>query len=305
MKAQRIFRFCAAFLTFILFSQHGHVVAQTGNRAVWRAQIRLTTGNVGDAGTDDSLRVKLNARNETWLDYAHNDHTRNTSFTYELLLNDIRTWNDITQIEIAKTGTDAWCLQSLELFINGLSVHVERTSSPSVCNWIDNGDGYSPIYRNRRPLRLFESGLVPLPPDYLERSALEKIIEGVIGHTIIRNPLYWGDISGRPVEVTRKDQRALHVDLDLSYDKDLSTDPEVDIDFDIRFGCNGNEVTVSAQNVKIEVGGSVGLTTLVGSIRPLITDSTQTVERHFRDVLSRATGTCNIRVIEGGTVLLK
>jgi hypothetical protein len=49
---------------------------------IWRAQITIQVGNVGNAGTDDGVRVELSPTNSTWLDYARDDFERNSSFTY-------------------------------------------------------------------------------------------------------------------------------------------------------------------------------------------------------------------------------
>ena len=91
----------------------------TGRKAA-RVQLELHTGDVGDAGTDDSIQVVLSeasntGMNSTWVDYGRDDFERGDTFTYDLNLDEIPLLSDITRIRITKDGTDGWCLADFRL----------------------------------------------------------------------------------------------------------------------------------------------------------------------------------------------
>jgi hypothetical protein len=71
----------------------------------------------------------------------------------------------------------------------------------------------------------------------LERSFLERAVEDAVTQTVLASEpaLHWGHVSGRRVEVTRKDQDSINIDLDLAFDTVI--DPEVDVDIEVGFGC--------------------------------------------------------------------
>ncbi|CAN7769534.1 hypothetical protein LJR290_007451 [Variovorax sp. LjRoot290] len=108
---------------------------ETEQAPILRAQIRITTADVEDAGTDDSVLVSLNEGNETWLDYGAvqnlatattpstlwggDDFERNSVYTYDLLLDGVSTAGDIKWLVLSKTGSDGLCVKSIELLING------------------------------------------------------------------------------------------------------------------------------------------------------------------------------------------
>ena len=53
---------------------------------MFRAQVEVKTANVKYAGTNDDVQVKLNGRNQTWLDHSGNDFERGHGFVYDLNL---------------------------------------------------------------------------------------------------------------------------------------------------------------------------------------------------------------------------
>ena len=117
--------------------------AALDDEPIWRAQIRLITADVSDAGSDDSVKVALSSANSTWLDYGRDDFERNTSYLYDLNMTGLKKFSDVSQIKIEKTGTDGWCLKSFELLLNDRSVY---SQSFSTCRWIDGNDGHLPSY---------------------------------------------------------------------------------------------------------------------------------------------------------------
>lgn len=228
---------------------------------IWRAQFRLVVADVSDAGTDDDIKVQLNAQNITWLDYARNDYERNSTFTYDLRLNSLRRLSDITMLKIAKEKTNALCIRSMSLIINGRTIYTkEFGNTTSTCKWIDNGDGHVPSYTvssgSLRAHASWKSYIQPAVPTSIKRAELESRIEGTIGSRIKSNKLSWGDSSwnlyGRGVEATRKTSKTVHVDLDLAYDVP-GPNPEVDVDFDMTFSCSNGKLTVVASNYDANV----------------------------------------------------
>ena len=245
--------------------------AALNDEPIWRAQIRLVTANISDAGSDDSVKVALSSANSTWLDYGRDDFERNTSYLYDLNLSGLKTFRDVSQIKIEKIGTDGWCLKSFELLLNDRLVY---SQSFSTCRWLDGNDSHFPSYtvisstlRNSTKWKSYTR-----PPlssiAVLERTELESRIEGMVGHYIHGNDLYWGHLYGRAVEITKASiSNAIHVDLDLSVDISWVPDPEVDVDFDVVFSCTSGVVNISVKNLKKWVGYDVPiLGTLVNPI---------------------------------------
>ncbi len=225
------------------------------NMPVWRAQVRFTTGDVKNAGTDDSVKVQLRSDNVTWVDYGRDDFERGDTFTYDLTLDNINRLNDITKLKIAKTGSDGWCVRSLDLIINGRVIYTRNFNSP--CLWLDNDNGHSRSYTvvssRLRAHPRWRSYRQPFPPLVIPHEEMESRVESILGDNIHGTKLYWGHLHGRAVEVTKKDDQTIHVDLDLAYGVTALPDPEVDIDFDLRFACSAGEITLTTLNVDVDV----------------------------------------------------
>lgn len=219
------------------------------NSSVWRAQIRIVTGDVGDAGTDDSVSVSLASGNLTWLDYARDDFERGDDFTYDLLLEDIHTIGNISHLRLSKTGSNGWCVGSVLLLINDWRIFDYQFQRGSTrCQWLDNSGGHSNavtlpgvVMRTHGFWRSYE---VRQSPTVITRPVIESRIEAAVGHhmTATGKNLKWGKLHGRPVEVTRKDDVTLHVDLDLKYPVAAWPDLEVDVDFDMRLQCGATSM---------------------------------------------------------------
>jgi len=227
------------------------------NAPIWRAQITLTTADVGDAGTDDTLSVRLGGSNKTWLDYGRDDFPRNNTFTYDLNLENLRVISDLDFITISKTGDDGVCLKWFTLLINGRVIY--RHVFPGSGHWLDTESGDSPTYHiSGSTLRQNDSWLAyaqPPAPLGISHAETESRIEGMVGHFITGNRLDWGPKYGRAyVEVARKANavNTLHVDLDLHADVP-GFDPEVDVDFDIQVRCVNEQITLRVLNVKVDV----------------------------------------------------
>jgi hypothetical protein len=279
------------------------------DRKVWRAQIRLVTGNVGDAGTDDSVRVELGSGNGTWIDYGRDDFERNDDFTYDLNLDNIATLGDISMLRISKPGNDGWCLRSLELIINGRPIYSRSSETfPKGC-WL-----HSPFLSETLTISdvalhahsLWQNFQQPSPSPIIPREEMERRIEGIMGDKVYYNSLEWGHLYGRAVEATRQDGQALRMDLDLEYHGVVT--PEVDVDFDLRFSCQEGTIEIRTENLVVNVDSPWWQEVLTLGIAEYVDRKVRRgIERAFDPITeSLDTGTpfCpNITVQENGDIL--
>lgn len=256
-KAYLVLALTLAALVATFGSQNHVLAAPPETTPIWRAQFRLVVADVSDAGTDDDVQIQLNTNNSTWLDYARNDYERNSTFTYDLMLTNARRLGDITMLRIYKNKTDAICVRSMTLIINGRTIYSKDFgNTQTTCKWLDNDDGHPNAYivsgTTLRGHPAWQGFIQPAVPTTLTRGELESRIEGAVGDRIQSNALMWGDASynlfGRGVEVTKKSSKSVHVDLDLAYDLPGPYNPEVDVDFDLAFSCSSGKVTATAKN---------------------------------------------------------
>jgi hypothetical protein len=250
-------------LTTLLSAQAPSGVAYAAaadNMQVWRAQVRLVTGNGNlHADTDDDIQVALSDANRTWLDYGRNDFEVVDDFTYDLLLTNVRTLADIEYLTVQKTGTDGWCVDNLTLLINGQAIYYRSfRSSTALCHWVDADDGHSPTFTiSRSTLRshaLWQGYTTPTRPQRLTRGELESRVEATLGDWIESHDddYKWGHLNGpRYVEATPTNASGMHFDLDLTAINNNAPDGELDIDFDLRFTCSGGRLRVEVLNLGV------------------------------------------------------
>jgi hypothetical protein len=247
---------------------------------VWRVELELRTADIDDADTDDSVSVSLNeaGTNHTWLDYARDDFERGTNYRYDVALEKLEYRSDINRIHIRKTGTDGWCVAGFGLFVNGVLAYDHSFASlPSGCHWIDGNDGHLPTFTvNHSTIRAqlawqqfdqpqrFVLNLSQLPLVIAEvrvpRDETESRVESIIGDVIHGTELEWGQLYGdRYVEASYQGYgERVHVDLDLDKGS-WWFDPEVDIDFDLRYQASCSEdqteviVNVTTANLDVNV----------------------------------------------------
>ena len=223
---------------------------------VWRAQVRLTTSTVDDAGTDDAVSVKLLgdylSTGYTHLDHAQNDFDRGEVRNYDVQLTGIGNTGKIDRIHLFKEGGDAWCVQGVALLVNGVEIY-NRDYGAATCRWINDGNPTLDIsHEELRAHPLWQAyedpGELVANPDgtltgtlVIARGDLETMVEGYLGDQIHGTKLSWGNISGPPVEISRigpTTDDAIHVDVDLQGDglgpDFIDDDVEVDVDFDLR-----------------------------------------------------------------------
>jgi hypothetical protein len=103
----------------------------------------------------------------------------------------------------------------------------------------------------------------------LDRAFLERAVEDAITSTIVAAEprLYWGKVSGRRVEVSRKDQDSINVDLDLAFDAG-PVDPEVDVDVEVGFGCfwGAPDINLSVPRFDVDVNFPTWLIVATGGL---------------------------------------
>lgn len=127
--------------------------AQTGEASpVWDLQIQIDIAPAGSGesgcsaagtGTDDNVRVSLNAANETWLNTGVNDFEPGSTRVYHLLLTGVGTAQDVQYIKIDKDGSDGLCVRFVRLYINHRDVYSwpigQVGSAPPQPAWLDAG----------------------------------------------------------------------------------------------------------------------------------------------------------------------
>lgn len=255
------------------------VYAADESAPVWRLQMVLATGDISDAGTDDTVSVSLNTANQTRLDFPRDDFQRNNRFTYELPTTGITRLQDIDRFVVGKDGTDGVCLSEIELRVNGVAVFNQKlTSSGNPCKWIDNDDGHPPTHSvTRAEMRAnskWSSAKLPPLPSRITQAHLEALITAMAGNRTVGNALDWGsgrNTFGRAVELKRKDAVTGQVDLDMQYDLPGPYNPEVDVDFELQMQCVGNRLKLQVGAISSHVDSKV--TSTVGKVLPDIVSS--------------------------------
>jgi hypothetical protein len=140
----RVLKLAVALVVMVLGFAGEGFPAPPEDAPIWRLQMRLRIADIEDAGTDDDVRVQLNSRNSTWLDYGRDDFERNDTFTYDLGMVGIRKISDLEYIRISKTGDDGLALKSFVLLVNGREIYMHSFAGAG--HWLDNAAGYSRMY---------------------------------------------------------------------------------------------------------------------------------------------------------------
>jgi len=243
---------------------------------VWRVQVELTTSHVSYADTDDGIWVRLNTAsgsyephgNFTWMDYATDDFEKNQVKKFDLNLSGISDMSDINRIYFGKSGSDGWCMKQVKLIVNEVNVFEKSfNNEPSGCHWMDNDNGHSNyFYIGRNEIRNHpnwigynqDGALWLLSAFGITSEDMEDRIEGIVGHMMHDEPLYWGFIYGEAVSITdacpgaNTNCNKVHVDLDMGAKPSILGIPlpnlSVDVDFDLNFQCNGGNLNIWTSN---------------------------------------------------------
>jgi hypothetical protein len=239
---------------------------------VWRVQLRLKTGTTDNAGTNDNVFVGLTSEEHvegggselevlenslttgSWLDYARNDFERGDDDLYDIRLNNVERLRDITRIQIGKTGTDGWCLASVEVIVNG--VRLMAKNYPGNCDYIDPPGGTDHLwipYATMRGHEDWRSSVLPYPTR-ITTADIKSMIQSEVGHEIRFAPAYWGHYHGEPIFI-RVDPEAKRygIDLDMAIEVDNFADPDLDVKFALDVVSTCDEVGLKVKNLKVDV----------------------------------------------------
>jgi len=243
-----------------------HVLASSPNspqpnERIYRAQIMIDICNRKNAGTDDSVGVSLNARNNTWLNYSHNDFERDSQFTYDLMLERVKFVKDISHVKIHKTGSDGIAIQKFSFILNGEPVYEKNFGSS--CHSLDNEDGHQREYmvslNQLRSHTRWQSYQPPPPPPVITHKEIVSRIESIVGNALhIIDPPWpiraakWDHANA--VKVSRKGSRSLAVHLDFEADVP-GPNPSINVKFDLNLACTSGRMSIESTVPKTSVLG--------------------------------------------------
>lgn len=285
--------------------------ATLDNTPVWRMQLEVQTCDSSNAGTDDSVYVKLNNSEERfYLDLPGNDRERNETNKYDLSFSTVRDAGDITKITVGKDGSDAWCIRRVALYLNSVASPVFNQTIAGAGTTIDSDPGYLPsttfssaTLRGSGMWNLSgaRSAIVPAlnaSGDFvIDDLVIESIITGVIGDEIDYNGLYWGGKHGDYVETYHEagdSSATTHVDLDLKYETGhwYMPNPEVDIDFDLTIQCSAGGLQAAPSHVAWDLDFSDALDVLTLGLIEVVAEAL--VEDRVNDSLDGALGALDL-----------
>lgn len=252
------------------------------NMSVFRIQLRLTTGTSNDAGSNDPVHVQMNSADKKfYLVKGVDNFQEGKTVTYDVLSNAIKKVKDIEFIRFGVTGDDGACIKKVELLLNGNTTPVfTKTYAANTGACFDNGSSSLPatVEIPGNQLRAdkewsFTPAHVNMwkPPVKISKEWILSAVEGSIGNQIYHQggKLKWGTkgtinstLWNEAVEMARKNDHTLHFDLDLQRDV-TGPNPEIDIDFDLDFGCDNDKVKMTVENLVVS-------TNWVGDVRKFI-----------------------------------
>jgi hypothetical protein len=243
---------------------------------IWRAQLRFRTCDSANAETNNPVFASLRTGNRTVLDYGRNDFPRNNTFTYDLVLNGVSRFENVTRLRVSKTGTDGLCIRSLELLLNNRSIFLRDFGAAGF--FLDGGGAEVAVSSSGADMRASTRWInyqMPFPPLVIPRAEMESRVESMAGTAIFGTPAHWGHLKNtRFVEATRVNASTLHLDLDafvdtlqamsmisgfdllaevLSFFGVVPPNPDLDVDFDLGVSCSANQMSFAVANASVNV----------------------------------------------------
>ena len=234
---------------------HASWATPAGTDPIWRAQLHVKVCDVKDAKTDDAVYAELNDNNRTWLNYARNDFERNNEFTYDLVLNGVRSIADIRRLKIGKTGDNGLCIKTIRLAINNRNIFDRAFDN----QWLDGSNKFITISRTSLEAdEKWSAYRQPMPPLRVTANELESRLEAMMGTVmhdlkVREGKLKWNKHGSEAVTLKRKDRNTLRGDLDLKIDINNYFDQDLDLDFDLDFGCSNGALTITMKNFNAKV----------------------------------------------------
>lgn len=257
---------------------------------IYRIELRIVTGKQANEDEDQEVYVKMNdIDKEYFLDYGPDDFELGSDRRYDIISASIRTLADIKHLTIGVKGDDMWGIEKVELYLNNSPTPVFYKTYRG--SYRLNGEGDYPrtafysgdeIRSNVYWKAIPDNAALTKPPVPIPFAMIKSMVESMVGnqmHHLTDKKLFWGNTSGYNtvwgdhVEANRLDGNTLHFDLDLEYEA-TGSNPEVDVDFDIRFDCNPNGwVDIKTENIKIgcQVLGAVSCESIISVINVFIT----------------------------------
>lgn len=245
--------FLALFAVFI--STATAFAAPAGTTPIYRAQIRVVTANTDEAGSDDYVKVGLNANNTTWIESDQDDFARNDDQTYDLQLLNLTQLSDINFLRIEKTGDDGWRLKQIYLIINGKTIYSVDFGAG---RWLDNSSGDSRIYNVdgtfMRASSTWANYWSPYKPSVISLQDMRLRIEAIVGdfvagqHATNGFQMLMHREGDYGTELYTYNSNTWRVDLDLESD-DTFWNVDIDVDFDLKVQCVSGRPTFSVANV--------------------------------------------------------
>ncbi len=229
---------------------------------IWRLQVRLTTADVKNAGTDSTVYVEMNGK-RFYMDSGYNDFQRNdhdeehTLFDIVAPIAGVYQLKDIKYLKFGVIGNDGWCAKQIEIRVNALNTPIFKHTFSS-CMWVD-GDGQRSSYtfskatlRNNYYWKHVYSHVnnyfysLIFPPNIIPDNVISSMIEGGLGH--YKNHYNRHDLSIKKfsqasvefIEAWTYNSGTSHyrVDTDWYYRPGHAN---IDVDFSVNFWCNSSE----------------------------------------------------------------
>lgn len=129
--------------------------------------VRLRTGTIEDAGTDDNVYLRLSSSLRLEFPYHPDpvdDFESGSDHTYSFTIPPGSRVRDITRLAVEKSGTDGWQLGSITVTMNGRTIY----SNSAVNAWLDNGSGLSWAAADFKPVATAPTSDVPIRFELME-----------------------------------------------------------------------------------------------------------------------------------------
>ncbi len=243
---------------------------------IWLLSLTIKVADVKYADTDERIYAKIRANGEKhYLNSEWDDFERGDTRTYYLPIKDGRKIKDISALIIGSEGKNAVAIKSVMMEVNREMIFYKNWRSKP--KWVEKESKDLRIYFNRSELRnnsAWSKKSMRIIPKKLHRDEIEHVIRGAVANKITpNNDLRWDHKGRSAVEVRKKSDSVLHVDLDIEADLNIRSNPfndpdvDVDIDFDIVYRCANYRISISIEKIKTDTIFPDFIENLFGSAR--------------------------------------
>ena len=236
---------------------------------IWSLSLTIKVADVNDASTNERIYAKIRTNGKKhYLNSEWNDFERGDTRTYHLPIKKGTKIKDISALIIGSEGKNAVAIKSVMMEVNREMIFYKNWRSKP--KWVEKESRDIRIYFNRSELRnnsAWSKKSMRLIPKKLYRDEIENVIRGAVANKITpNNDLKWDRKGRSAVEVWKKSDSVLHVDLDIEADLNIR-DIDVDIDFDIVYRCANHRISISIEKIKIDTIFPDFIENLFGSAR--------------------------------------